>query len=186
MCILDAGFDPPPYAEQSPSYPAAHGGCIRQTLWILAVRRCLLQRFADTDPLTCLLPTTQRVGSARNQPVGQDCEGRTARSTDSTSHPNPLALLIVGGSKPPSMADDRLLSTQRALPWYGSQRNYPGSSLSFPSGSAIKRIKAGVKALFADSSCQDSFCQPAPSPSGQVSFKRKRIPLCLAPRQPLT
>jgi hypothetical protein len=46
--------------------------------------------------------------------------------------------------------------------------------LSFPSGNAIKRIKAGVKALFADSSCQDSFCQPAPSPSGQVSFQTKK------------
>src|SRR5258708_39472085 len=84
------------------------------------------------------------------------------------------------------MTDDRVLSTQRALSRHAVEWNYPGSSLSCPPGSAIKRIKAGVKAWFADSSCQDSFCQPAPSPSGQVSFKRKRIPLSLPPRQPLT
>ena len=33
-------------------------------------------------------------------------------------------------------------------------RHYPGSRLSFLSGSAIKRIKVGVKALFADSSAK--------------------------------
>jgi hypothetical protein len=44
------------------------------------------------------------------------------------------------------VADDRVLSAKRTLPRQEIQRNHPGSLLSFPSGSAIKRITAGVKA----------------------------------------
>jgi hypothetical protein len=117
------------------------------------VRRCLLQRIAGTDPLARLLSTTQRVGRRQSQPVGQDCEGLPARATHSTTHPDPFTPLIVGGTTSPTMADDRVLLTQRALPRQAVQRNYPGSRLSFVSGSAIKRIKAGVKASLADSSC---------------------------------
>ena len=40
------------------------------------------------------------------------------------------------------------------------QRDHPGSMLSFASGSAIKRITAGVKAA-ADRRCQVSICGPA-------------------------
>jgi hypothetical protein len=35
---------------------------------------------------------------------------------------------------------------ERAYPWHPIQRHYPGSMLSLLSGSAIKRITAGVKA----------------------------------------
>src|SRR5215469_17856947 len=44
------------------------------------------------------------------------------------------------------MADDRVAPANRASPRQTLQRNYPGSSLSFASGSAITRITAGVKA----------------------------------------
>jgi hypothetical protein len=45
-----------------------------------------------------------------------------------------------------SMADDRVIAAQWAQPRQQLQRNYPGSMLSLVSGSAIKRITAGVKA----------------------------------------
>ena len=157
MFACCAGLEPPPHAEQSPLCPSAHGRRIRQTRWVLAVRCCLFQRIAGRDPLTRLLATAQRVVCRRSQPVGQDRERLPARSTQTASHPNSSTAIIVGWTKSPSVADDRVLSTQWALPRQAVQRNYPGSRgsrLSFPSGSAIKRIKAGVKALFADSSCQ--------------------------------
>src|ERR1700733_5353905 len=49
-----------------------------------------------------------------------------------------------GGS--PSMADDRVVPADRALPRQQAQWDHPGSTLSFASGSAIKRVTAGVKA----------------------------------------
>jgi hypothetical protein len=44
------------------------------------------------------------------------------------------------------MANDRVIPANRALPRQEVQRDHPGSMLSFASGSAIKRITAGVKA----------------------------------------
>jgi hypothetical protein len=46
----------------------------------------------------------------------------------------------------PSVADDRVVVADRASSRQKSQRDHPGSVLSFVSGSAIKRITAGVKA----------------------------------------
>jgi hypothetical protein len=54
--------------------------------------------------------------------------------------------VIVGLTKPLSVADDRVVMANGTSPWKAIQRNYPGSMLSFVSGSAIKRITAGVKA----------------------------------------
>jgi len=58
------------------------------------------------------------------------------------------------------MTDDRLTAANRALPWEEIQRDHPGSILSFASGSAIKRITAGVKAR-RDRPCQASICYRA-------------------------
>jgi hypothetical protein len=44
------------------------------------------------------------------------------------------------------MADDRVVVANRASPRETVQGDHPGSMLSFASGSAIKRITAGVKA----------------------------------------
>ena len=44
------------------------------------------------------------------------------------------------------MADDRVVLANRTSPRQKVQRDHPGSMLSFASGSAIKRITAGVKA----------------------------------------
>jgi hypothetical protein len=57
-----------------------------------------------------------------------------------------FAPVIVGLAESPSVADDRVVLANRTSPRQAIQRNYPGSMLSFVSGSAIKRITAGVKA----------------------------------------
>jgi len=54
--------------------------------------------------------------------------------------------LVVRLPEPPSVADDRVVAAERAEPRQQTQGNYPGSMLSLVSGSAIKRITAGVKA----------------------------------------
>jgi hypothetical protein len=66
--------------------------------------------------------------------------------TDSASHPHALVVVIVGLAGTPSMADDREVPANRTPPWQEVQWDHPGSVLSFASGSAIKRITAGVKA----------------------------------------
>ena len=80
------------------------------------------------------------------QPVRQYSEGLPARLTNPATHPDAFVLVVVRLSEPPSMADDCVVAAQRAQPRQQMQRNYPGSMLSLVSGSAIKRITAGVKA----------------------------------------
>ena len=57
-----------------------------------------------------------------------------------------FVLIIVALAESPSMADDRVVATNWTSPRQEVQRDHPGSMLSFASGSAIKRITAGVKA----------------------------------------
>ena len=78
--------------------------------------------------------------------MGQDRKRLSAWMTDSAPHQHPLMLIVVGLAEPPSMADDRVVPADRALPRQQAQWDHPGSTLSFASGSAIKRITAGVKA----------------------------------------
>ena len=66
--------------------------------------------------------------------------------TDSAPCPNAFVPIIVGQPEPSSMADDRVVPANRTLPRKEVQWDHPGSMLSFASGSAIKRITAGVKA----------------------------------------
>ena len=66
--------------------------------------------------------------------------------TDSASHPNVFVVFIVGLAGTPSVADDRVVVANRTSPRQEIQRDHPGSMLSFVSGSAIKRITAGVRA----------------------------------------
>ena len=113
---------------------------------IFAVRCCLLGRVAGADPLTGLLSTPQAEMPGRRQPIRQDREGLPARLTDSAPHPDAFVPVIVGLTESPSVADDRVVLANRTSPRQAVQRNHPGSMLSFVSGSAIKRITAGVKA----------------------------------------
>jgi len=56
--------------------------------------------------------------------------------------------LIVRLLEPPPVTDDRPTAAQRASPGQQGERDlgHPGTVLSSASGSAIKRITAGVKA----------------------------------------
>ena len=66
--------------------------------------------------------------------------------TDSATHPKAFVPVVVGVAEPPSVADDGVVKADGTSPRQKFQRNHPGSMLSFVSGSAIKRITAGVKA----------------------------------------
>ena len=66
--------------------------------------------------------------------------------TDPAPRPNAFVAVVVGQAEPPSMADDCVVPADWTLPRQKVQWDHPGSMLSFPSGSAIKRITAGVKA----------------------------------------
>ena len=55
-------------------------------------------------------------------------------------------LVIVALTESPSVADDRVVTANGTSPRQEIQGDHPGSMLSFASGSAIKRITAGVKA----------------------------------------
>jgi hypothetical protein len=54
--------------------------------------------------------------------------------------------VVVALTKSPAVADDRVVTANGTSPRQQLQRDHPGSMLSFASGSAIKRITAGVKA----------------------------------------
>jgi hypothetical protein len=82
----------------------------------------------------------------RRQPVRQDSKRLPAWSTNPATDPDAFVLVVVRLPESPSVADDRVSAAQRAQPRQQMQRNYPGSMLSLASGSAIKRITAGVKA----------------------------------------
>ena len=119
------------------------------------MRRCLLNGIACGDAFAGLLSATQGERRRRSEPIGQDREGLPAGMTDPTTHPDAIVQFIVGLPEPPSMADDRMVAANRTSPRQEIQRDHPGSMLSFASGSAIKRITAGVKAA-ADRPCQVS------------------------------
>jgi hypothetical protein len=73
----------------------------------------------------------------RREPIGQNGEGLPTWLTDSAPHPDAFALVIVALTESPAMADDGGISASWTSPRQAVQRNYPGSMLSFVSGSAI-------------------------------------------------
>jgi hypothetical protein len=115
----------------------------------------LLGRIAGGDPLASLLPAVKAVMPERRQPIRQDREGFLTRLTDSTPHPVVFAPVVVALTESPSVADDRVVVAKGTSPRQEFQQDHPGSALSSASGSAIKRITAGVKAA-ADRRCQVS------------------------------
>jgi len=113
----------------------------------------LLGRVTGGDALTGLLPAVKAVGAGWRQRIGQDGKSLPARLTDSAPHPDAFVLVVVRITEPSSVANDRVLPADGTSPRQEAQRNHPGSVLSSASGSAIKRITAGVKAA-ADRPCQ--------------------------------
>jgi hypothetical protein len=106
----------------------------------------LFNGIAGRDVFAGLLPATQAERGRRDQPIGQDRERLSAGVTDPAPYPDASPLVIVSLAKSPAVTDDRVVVANRALPRKEAQGNHPGSMLSFASGSAIKRITAGVKA----------------------------------------
>jgi hypothetical protein len=106
----------------------------------------LLGRITGGDSLARLLPAVKAVVTGWRQPVGQNREGLPARLTDSAPNPDAIVPVVVALTASPSVADDRVVPANRTSPRQEVQRDHPGSMLSFSSGSAIKRITAGVKA----------------------------------------
>ena len=115
----------------------------------------MLGRIAGGDPLARLLPAVKAVVPGWTQPIGQNRESLPARLTESAPHPDAFVLVIVALASAPSVSNDRVVVTNWTTPRQAFQRNHPGSMLSSASGSAIKRITAGVKAA-ADRPCQVS------------------------------
>ena len=150
-----------------------------------AVRCGLLGSITGGDALTGLLPAAKAVVTGWRQPIGQGSEGLSARSTDSTPHPDAFVLVVVRITEPSSVANDRVLPADGASPRQEAQRNHPGSVLSSASRSAIKRITAGVKAA-ADRRCQVSIWGPAFTLPVKSASNEKRILLSVARRETLT
>jgi hypothetical protein len=138
----------------------------------VAVRRCLFHRFAGGNALAGQLSTAQTERCERRQGARQNREGESAGITDATSNPDKVVVVVMNLPEPAAVADDGLASARRTTAREQAQRNHPGSELSSVSGSAIKRITAGVKAR-RDRFRQVSICWPGLHPPGKVSFERK-------------
>jgi hypothetical protein len=94
-----------------------------------------------------------------------------------------LVVFIVSLAVTPPMADDRVAAANWTTPWKEIQWDHPGSMLSFGSGSAIKRITAGVKAA-ADRRCPSFDLGPAFTLPVQSVSNEKRILLPNRGRSP--
>jgi len=138
------------------------------------VRRGLLGRITGGDVLTGLLPAVKAVVAGWRQPIGQDGKGLPAWLTDCAPYPNAFVLVVVSMAEPSSVANDRVLLANGTSPRQETQRDHPESLLSSASGSAIKRITAGVKAA-ADRRCQSFDLRPAFTLPAKSVSNEKRI-----------
>ena len=158
-----SGPHPAPQAEESPLDPSAQSGGIGQARRIFAVRHGLLSRIASTHSVTSLLSTAQAVVSRWHQPVRQNGEGLPAWPTNPTPHPEVFSAVVVCLTKSTSVTNDRGVSAKRTSPRQAIQRNYPGSLVSFGSGSAINRTTAGLEVPATHRPCQSFDLVAGPS-----------------------
>jgi hypothetical protein len=86
--------------------------------------------------------------SVRWRQCGQNREGFAAGPTSPATNPDAAVPFIVRLLAPPAMAHDGLIAANwtPSRQQFQGERRHPGSGLFSFSGSAIKRIKAGVKA----------------------------------------
>ena len=112
----------------------------------------------------------------RRRPVGQHREGLVAGATTAPPNPDLLVPFVVRIFEALSVTDDGPLAANRAQPGEQLQRDlgHPGSVLFSGSGSAIKRITAGVKAG-PDRRCQVSIWGLAFTLQGKSVPNEKRI-----------
>jgi hypothetical protein len=143
----------------------------------------LLGRITGGEVLAGLLPAVKTVVAGWRQPIGQDGKGLPARLTDSAPHPDTFVPVIVSMAEPSSVANDRVIPAYGTSARQQAQRDHPGSALSSASGSAIKRITAGVKAA-ADRRCQSFDLRPAFTLPAKSASNEKRILLSGSRRDP--
>jgi hypothetical protein len=146
-CLPQLARQTNPEAKQLPG-PSAHRRWVGQPVWFFGVRNRVFPTGCFAQRLPGLLPAMETIVPVRRRPCGQDREGFPARPTQPAANPDPLMPPIVRLFAPPSVTDDSSVAADRTasrqmLQWDCS---HPGSVLSSASGSAIKRIKAGVKA----------------------------------------
>ena len=140
----------------------------------------MVGRIADGETLTGQLPATQRERRCGDQVSRENGEGLSAGATDSTPHPNKFLPVVVGRTEAASVAHDGPIPAKWAAARQEAQRDHPGSMLSLDSGSAIKRITAGVKAR-RDRGLPSFDLLVGPSPSRLNQFERKKntaLPCC--------
>jgi len=101
------------------------------------------------DALCCLLPAMKAVVAAGRRPDRQDGESLVARRATTATDTNEIVNVIVRLPAALAVADDRSISAERAPAGQQGQRKrgHPGSMLSSPSGSAIKRINGWREGL---------------------------------------
>jgi hypothetical protein len=181
VLISNASLNPAPHADQSSSSPPTHSGGIGQARRVLAVGRCLLGSITGSHMLTGLLSAVQGVRRRWCQPIGQDREGLPAWLANSAPHPHGFVLVVMALTQSLPVTDDRVITANGASPRQTFQGDHPGSALSSASGSAIKRITAGVRAA-ADRRCQVSIWGPALTLPVKSVSNEKRI-LLFGPRR---
>src|SRR4051812_19770871 len=144
---------PQPDGQQNPEVkqlpgPTAHRGRVRQSVWFFGSWNRFFPVTYFVQRFPGLLSAMQAVVRVRRRPGGQNGESLPARPAPSTTNPDPIMLLIVRLLAPSAVTDNRLTAAYRTTSRQPMQRKrgHPGSVLFSPSGSAIKRIKVGVKA----------------------------------------
>jgi len=110
----------------------------------------------------------------RRQLIRQDSEGLAARLTDSAPHPDACAPVIVALTKSPAVADNRVVSAKRTASRQKLQGDHPGVGVVFRLGQCDKENHGWREGPPLTVPCQSFDLLAGPSPSGKVSFKRKK------------
>jgi hypothetical protein len=138
------------------------------------MRRRLLGRITGGDPLASLLPAVKAVVPGGRQPIGQNREGFPARLTDSAPYPDAFVLVIVALTKPPSVAYNRFVAANWTSPRQQVQRDRPRVDLVFLLWQCDKENHGWREGPPLTVPCQSFDPLAGPSPSGKVSFERKK------------
>jgi hypothetical protein len=137
--------------------------------------RCsLLGSITGGDALARLPSTTKAVVAGWHQPIGQNREGLPARLTDSAPHPDAFVPVIVALAEPPSVADDRVVAANGTSPRQEAQRDHPGLDVVFCLWQCDKDNHGWREGPPLTVPCQSFDLLDGPSPSGKVSFERKK------------
>src|SRR2546422_2968206 len=110
----------------------------------------------------------------RRQPVGQNREGLLARPTHSAPRPEGSALIVVALAKSLSVADDRVVAADRTTPRQKDQRDRSGVDVVFCLWQCDKKNQGWREGPAADRPLPKFRSAAGPSPSGKVSFDRKK------------